>query len=71
MPLDMTAHERLAFTLLCLLAEKLDDRVIWTGADWLFAYWIARTANEFKPLVGAGANPREHHIDAPRPAWTR
>jgi hypothetical protein len=26
-----------------------------TGADWLFAYWLARAAGELKPLVGRGA----------------
>ncbi len=52
-------------------AAKLGPEVIWTGADWLFAYWLGRAAGEFTPLVGAGAKPREHHIPAERPVWTR
>jgi hypothetical protein len=43
----------------------------WTGADWLFAYWLGRAAGEFTPLVGPGAHPREDPIQAERPAWTR
>lgn len=52
-------------------AEKQGPQVVWTGADWLFAYWIGRMAGEFRPLVGPGANPHAHHIAAPRPDWTR
>ena len=51
-------------------AEKLGDRVIWTGADWLFAYWLGRAAGEFQPLVGPGSKPRTHHIVSHRPDWT-
>ncbi|MDA1195918.1 MAG: hypothetical protein O2894_12130, partial [Planctomycetota bacterium] len=52
-------------------ATELPDTVYWTGADWLFAYWVARAAQELIPIVGAGASPREHHIEAVRPPWTR
>lgn len=52
-------------------AKEPGPRVVWTGADWLFAYWLGRAAQEFKPLVGPGAKPTAHRIAAPRPAWTR
>ena len=52
-------------------APELGPSVIWTGADWLFAYWIARAAGELTPQVGPGADPRAHAIAAERPPWTR
>lgn len=52
-------------------AERLGPRVVWTGADWLFAYWLGRAAQEFIPIVGVGKDPTAHHIVAERPAWTR
>lgn len=62
---DVTHHHQWA------PAETLGPRVVWTGADWLFAYWLGRLANEFIPRSGPGADPKAHHIVAPRPAWTR
>jgi len=52
-------------------AETHGPWVYWTGADWLYAYWIARAAGTLQPRVGPGAEPRTHRIAAPRPPWTR
>lgn len=62
---DVTHHHEWA------PATELGPTVVWTGADWLFAYWLGRAAGEFTPIVGQGVNPSAHHIVAPRPAWTR
>jgi hypothetical protein len=51
-------------------AAKPTPIVYWTGADWLFAYWLARAAGELKPRTGPGAEPGAHPIAAPRPVWT-
>lgn len=48
---------------------KLSEQVVWTGADWLFAYWLSRLGGELKPRVGPGAEPRAHHCLMDYPAW--
>ena len=44
-------------------------KIWWTGADWLFAYWIARVSGELVPVVGAGREPRKHPCEIDYPAW--
>lgn len=39
---------------------ELSDFQHWTGADWLFAYWLTRMAGELIPVVGPGREPRKH-----------
>jgi len=48
---------------------KLSKRVYWTGADWLFAYWLTRMAGELIPVVGPGREPRKHPCVVDRPPW--
>ena len=47
----------------------LDPEVYYTGADFLFAYWIARVAGALQPTSGPGANPRGHRCPVNYPPW--
>ena len=43
--------------------------VYWTGADWLFAYWITRAAGHLTPVVGPGKEPTKHWCVMEYPSW--
>ena len=43
--------------------------VYWTGADYLFAYWIARKADQLIPVVGPGKEPHLHPCAMSYPRW--
>jgi hypothetical protein len=43
--------------------------VYWTGADWLFAYWLARAAGALVPVVGPGKEPTKHPCVMDYPTW--
>ena len=43
--------------------------VIYTGADYLFAYWIARAAGALRPRTGPGVHPTAHHCPVDLPPW--
>ncbi|MHC5012333.1 MAG: hypothetical protein ACYTG6_15545, partial [Planctomycetota bacterium] len=50
---------------------ELPATVYWTGADWLFAYWLARAAGELRPRVGPGSQPMHHRCPVELPPWRR
>nr|MDJ0973809.1 hypothetical protein [Planctomycetota bacterium] len=50
---------------------KLPDEVMYTGADWLFAYWIARAAGALTPKTGPGARRETSRCEVDYPHWMR
>jgi hypothetical protein len=50
---------------------ELPEKVWWTGADWLYAYWFSRAAGHLTPLAGPGAKPKAHRCAVDYPPWMR
>lgn len=52
-------------------SDKLSSFQMWTGADWLFAYWLTRMARELIPKVGPGREPEKHPCAMDYPPWMK
>ena len=48
---------------------QLDPGVMYTGADFLFAYWVARASGALRPTTGPGAQPMGHRCPVAYPPW--
>lgn len=47
----------------------LGPEVMYTGADFLFAYWVARAAGALYPQSGPGSHPPGDHCKVSYPPW--
>lgn len=50
---------------------ELPDEVMYTGADWLFAYWLTRAAGALTPRTGPGARRETSRCEVDYPPWMR